>query len=43
MKLISLFYCCEEGFYQYKYMNVWEKFDETSLAKEEDYYSHLNM
>ena len=24
-------------------MNNWEKFNETSLPKKEDFYSHLNM
>ena len=33
----------QKGVYLYKYMNDWEKFNETSLPKKEDFYSHLNM
>ena len=29
--------------YPYEYMDSWERFDETSLAKKEDFYSSLNM
>ena len=31
-----------KGFYP-KYMDDWEKFNETSLPKKEDFYSHLNI
>ena len=29
--------------YPYKYMDDWEKFNETSLSEKEDFHSHLNM
>ena len=29
--------------YPYKYIDDWEKFNETSLPEKEDFYSHLNM
>ena len=29
--------------YPYEYMDDWEKFSETSLPENEDFYSHLNM
>ena len=29
--------------YPYKYMDDWEKFNETLLSKKEDFYSHLNI
>ena len=29
--------------YPYKYMDEWEKFNETSLPEKEDFYSHLNI
>ena len=29
--------------YPYEHMDEWEKFNETSLAEKEDFYSHLNM
>ena len=29
--------------YPYEYMDDWEKFKETSLPENEDFYSHLNM
>ena len=29
--------------YPYEYMHNWEKFNETSLAEKEDFYSHLYM
>ena len=32
-----------KGIYPYKYMDDWEKFNETSLPEKEDFYSHLNM
>ena len=32
-----------KGVYLYKYINNWEKFNETSLPEEEDFYSPLNM
>ena len=39
-KFISLL---QKGGYPYEYLNDREKFSETSLPKEEDFYSHLNM
>ena len=33
----------QKGVYSYKYMDDWEKFNETSLPEKEDFYSHLNM
>ena len=32
-----------KGVYRYEYMDDWEKFNETSLPEQEDFYSHLNM
>ena len=32
-----------KGVYPYEYMDDWKKFNETSLPKKEDFYSHLNM
>ena len=32
-----------KGVYPYEYMDDWEKFNETSLPKKEDFLSHLNM
>ena len=32
-----------KGIYPYKYMDDWEKLNETSLYEKEDFYSHLNM
>ena len=29
--------------YPYEYINDWEKFNETSLPKKEEFYSHINM
>ena len=29
--------------YSYEYMNIWNKFDETSLPNKKDFYSTLNM
>ena len=33
----------QKGVYPYEYMDDWEKFNETSLPEEEDFYSHLNI
>ena len=33
----------KKGVYPYEYMDEWEKFNETSLPKKEDFYSNLNM
>ena len=32
-----------KGVYPYDYMDTWEKFNETSLPRKEDFYSNLNM
>ena len=32
-----------KGVYLYEYMDDWEEFNETSLPKEDDFNSHLNM
>ena len=32
-----------KGVYPYKYMDDWEKFNETLLPEKEDFFSHLNM
>ena len=32
-----------KGFYSYKYMDDWERFNEISLPKKEDFCSNLNM
>ena len=42
MVSISLFYFCEKV-YEWKSMDDWGKFNETSLPEKEDLYSHLNM
>ena len=33
----------QKGVYPYKYIDDWEKFNETSLPEKEDFYSHLSM
>ena len=33
----------QKGVYPYEYVNDWEKFNETSLPKKENFYSGLNM
>ena len=32
-----------KAIYSYEYMDDWEKFNETSSPKKEDFYCHLNM
>ena len=32
-----------KGIYPYECMGDWEKFNETSLAEQEDFHNHLNM
>ena len=32
-----------KGVYLYKYMDDWEKFNETSLSEKGEFYSNLNM
>ena len=32
-----------KGVYPYKYMDNWERFNETSLPNKESFYSNLNM
>ena len=32
-----------KGVYSYKYIDDWEKFNETPLSKKEDFYSNLKM
>ena len=43
MTAISFFYHYKKVFILAKCMGNWEKFNETSLPKKEDFYSHLNM
>ena len=33
----------KKSVYPYKYLDDWEKFNETSLPEKEDFHSHLNM
>ena len=33
----------QKGFYSYKYIYDWEKFYETSLPENKDFYNYLNM
>ena len=33
----------QKDLYPYKYMEDWEKLNETSLPEKEDFYSHLNI
>ena len=33
----------QKGVYPYKYMDDWEKLNETSLPEKKDFYSHLDM
>ena len=33
----------QKGVYLYKYVDYWEKLNETSLLEKEDFYSHLDM
>ena len=39
-KFISL---THNGFYLYEYTDDWEKFNETSLPKKQNFYSHLSI
>ena len=32
-----------KGVYPYEYMDYWEKFNETTLPKKEEFYSNLNI
>ena len=32
-----------KGIYPYKYMDSWEKFDETTLPSKDDFYSNLHL
>ena len=32
-----------KGVYPHEYIDEWEKFNETSLLKKEEFYSNLNM
>ena len=43
MVIVSFFLLFKKGFYPYKYMDDWEKSNETTLPKKEDFYSHLNL
>ena len=33
----------QKSVYSYEFKDNWEKFNETSLPKKEDFYSHINM
>ena len=39
----KIIFLLRKGVYPYKYMDEWEKFNETSLAEKEEFYSQLNM
>ena len=41
--MITIILLLRKGVYLYEYMDVWEKFNKTSLPEKEDFYSHLNM
>ena len=41
--IIRFFLLFEKNVYPYEYMDNWERFNQTSLPKKEDFYSHLNM
>ena len=42
--MISIsFLFLQKGIYPHEYMDDWEKSNETSLSKKEDFYSHINM
>ena len=41
--MITIILLLQKGVYLYEYMDVWEKFNKTSLPEKEDFYSHLNM
>ena len=43
MIAISLFYCCKKELSSKKSIDDWEKFNETLLTENKDFYSHLNM
>ena len=39
----KIIFLLRKGVYPYKNMDEWEKFNETSLAEKEEFYSQLNM
>ena len=39
----KIIFLLRKDVYPYKYMDEWEKFNETSLAEKEEFYSQLNM
>ena len=41
--LNKFIFVLRKGVYPYKYMDNWERFDETSLPNKESFYSNLNM
>ena len=41
--LIKFILLLRKGVYHYKYMDSWEKFDETKLQPKEVFYSNLNL
>ena len=41
--MITIILLLRKGVYLCEYMDVWEKFNKTSLPEKEDFYSHLNM
>ena len=41
--LINFILLLRKGFYPFEYMDIWERFDETSMPNKEPFYSSLNM
>ena len=41
--MITIILLLRKGVYLCEYMDVWEKFNKTSLPEKEYFYSHLNM
>ena len=43
MASIKFIFLLRKGLYPYEYMNDWEKFNETTLPKKEEFYINLNL